>query len=310
MGKVPALRGRGGGVKGGEQETAVGDFGGAVLGVTGASGHVGRAVLGYLRQRGAKRVVAVTRDPAKLGDIEGIEVRQGDFYAPQSLDSAFAGIERLLVISTSNVGERLPHQLAAIDAAERAGVGHILYTSITSPYPHPTHLVSNDHFWTEARLFRTAGGWTALRDNLYADLLGWDFDRIVQSGKLMHAGGTGRRALVTRDDVAAAAAGALLTAEGQEIVDVSGPEALSYADIAAIVARVSGKPVEAVAVSHEQQLEGMKAAGLPPALAEAFAGFDVAVARGALAVTGDGVERFAGRTPTPVEQMLRAGKRA
>ena len=112
------------------------DFSNSVLGVTGASGYVGRAVIASLKARGASRIVAITRDPAKIADIEGVEVRAGDFAKPETLEAAFKGIDRLLLISTSDVGIRLPHQIAAIDAAERAGVGHILYTSITSPYPH------------------------------------------------------------------------------------------------------------------------------------------------------------------------------
>lgn len=282
------------------------DFSNAVLGVTGASGYVGRAVIAGLKARGARKIVAITRDPSRIADIEGVEARAGDFYAPDGLAAAFAGVDRLLLISTSNVGERLPHQVAAVDAAERAGVSHILYTSITAPYPHPRHAVQNDHFWTEARMFQTKGGWTALRDNIYADFIVWEATKTLEAGKILHAAGDGRRALVFRDDIAAAAAGALLTAEGREIVDVSGPQALSYADIAAILSQVGGKPVEAVGVSHEEQLAGMKAAGLPPVVAEAFAGFDVAVRQGKLAVLGDGVQRFAGREPLSVEAALRA----
>ena len=112
--------------------------------------------------------------------------------------------------------------------------------------------------------------------------------------------------MVFRDDIAAAAAGALLTAEGREVVDVSGPQALSYADIAAILSQIGGKPVEAVEVPHEAQLDGMLKGGLPPVIAEAFAGFDVAVKQGKLAVLGDGVQRFAGREPLSVEAALRA----
>jgi NAD(P)H dehydrogenase (quinone) len=211
-----------------------------------------------------------------------------------------------LLISADTVGSRIDHQLAAIDAAEQAGVGHILYTSITSPYPHPRHGVQNDHFWTEARLFQTKGGWTSLRDNIYADFIVWEAQKTLEAGKLFHAAGDGRRAIVFRDDIAAAAAGALLTAEGREIVDVSGPDVLTYADIAAILTRVGGKQVEAIDIPHEAQLDGMLKGGLPPALAEAFAGFDVAVKAGKLAVVGDGVQRFAGREPLGVEAALRA----
>ena len=282
------------------------DFSNSVLGVAGAGGYVGQAVIANLKARGAKRIVAVTRDPGKVMFPEGVEVRQGDFYKPESLATAFKGIDRLLLISTSNIGERLPHQVAAVDAAERAGVGHILYTSITAPYPHPTHGVSNDHFWTEARLFQTKGGWTSLRDNIYADFIVWEAQKTLDAGKIFHAAGDGKRAIIFRDDIAAAAAGALLTAEGREVVNVSGPVALSHADIAALLSRIGGKPVEAVDVGHEAQVDGMLKAGLPKGLAEALAGFDVAEKTGALAVVGDGVQRFAGREPLSLEAALTA----
>ena len=280
------------------------DFSNSVLGVSGASGYVGRAVIAELKRRGAKKIVAITRDASKIADLDGVEVRTADFYKPETLAAAFKGIDRLLVISTSNIGERLPHQIAAIDAAEKAGVGHIIYTSITAPYPHPTHAVSNDHFWTEARLFQTKGGWTALRDNIYADFIVWEAQKTLDAGQIFHAAGDGKRAIVFRDDIAAAAAGALLTAEGREVVNVSGPMALSHADIAALLSRIGGKPVQAVDVGHEAQLDGMLKAGLPKGLAEALAGFDVAEKTGALAVIGDGVQRFAGREPLSLEAAL------
>jgi len=280
------------------------DFSNSVLGVSGASGYVGRAVIAELKRRGAKKIVAITRDPSKIADIEGVEARTADFYQPETLASAFKGIDRLLLISTSNIGERLPHQVVAIDAAEAAGVGHVLYTSITAPYPHATHAVSNDHFWTEARLFQTKGGWTSLRDNIYADFIVWEAQKTLEAGQIFHAAGDGKRAVVFRDDIAAAAAGALLTAEGREVVNVSGPAALSHADIAALLSRIGGKPVQAIDIGHEAQLDGMLKAGLPPELAHALAGFDIAEKAGALAVIGDGVQRFAGREPLSVEAAL------
>jgi NAD(P)H dehydrogenase (quinone) len=280
------------------------DFSNSVLGVAGAGGYVGRAVIANLKARGANKIVAVTRDPAKMADIDGIEVRQGDFSKPETLDAAFKGIDRLLLISTDTIGVRIGHQVSAIDAAENAGVDHILYTSIAGPYPHPTHAVSNDHFWTEARLFQTRGDWTSLRDNIYADFIVWEAQKTLEAGKIFHAAGDGKRAIVFRDDIAAAAAGALLTAEGREVVNVSGPVALSHADIAALLSRIGGKTVEAVDVGHAAQVDGMLKAGLPPALAEAFAGFDVAEKTGALALVGDGVQRFAGREPLSLEAAL------
>src|SRR5690606_33863773 len=116
-----------------KRSSEMADFSDSTIGVTGASGHLGRAVIGYLKARGARQVVGITRTPGKLADIAGIEARTGDFGDAAGLAQAFAGIDRLLVISADRIGERLAGQVAAIDAAERAGVGHVAYTSIAAP---------------------------------------------------------------------------------------------------------------------------------------------------------------------------------
>lgn len=283
------------------------DFSNSTLGVTGAGGQLGRAVIGYLQARGATRVVAITRDPAKLVSLDGVDVRHGDFDTPSSLDAALSGIDRLLVVSTDKLGApgaRIVQHTAAIDAAERAGVSHLVYTGLTNPYPDAKAAIANDHFWTEARIARFAGDWTILRENLYMDLVLGDAERAVASGKLIHATGDGRRAYVTRDDVAATAAGALLTATGRSIHDVTGSEALSLEDVAATIARASGRPVEATGITGEALVAGMVAHGLPQPLAEALAAFDTDTARGLYALPTDTVRRLAGREPTTLAAFL------
>lgn len=286
------------------------DFSTSTIAVTGAAGQLGRAVLGYLQTRGAKRIVAITRDPAKLATLRGVEIRRGDFDDANSLNAVFAGVDRLLVISTDAVGlpgGRSRQHVAAIDAAERAGVSYVAYTSIASPYPSDAALVANDHFWTEARITQFKGDWTLLRNNIYMDMV--DVGRTAASGQLIHAAGDGRKALVTRDDCAAAAAGALLTATGRIVEEVSGPELLSAQDIAAAVADTAGTPVTAVGITGEALVAGMVEHGLPDTLAKAFAAFDTDAARGLYGVTSDAVARLAGRAPTTFREFL-AGTRA
>lgn len=282
------------------------DFSNSTIGVTGASGQLGRAVIAQLQQRGAKKIVAITRDPAKLADLHGVDVRAGDFSNPASLAAAFKGVERLLVISTDTVGipgGRHVQHTAAIDAAERAGVKHIVYTSISNPYPSDTALVANDHFWTEQRLFAVRGDWTALRNNIYMDMLLHDAPRGLASGKWFHAAGDGQKSFVTRDDVAATAAGVLLTTTGKSVIDVGGAP-VTMDEVTAAVAKAAGKPVEPVAITGEQAIAGMTGAGLPANLAAAFAAFDTDTARGLFAVTSDAVERLGGRRPTTVAEFL------
>lgn len=282
------------------------DYSNSTIAVTGASGQLGRAVIGYLKARGAKHIVGVTRDPSKLQDL-GVDVRHGDFNDPASLDTAFKGIDRLLVISTDAVGVpggRSRQHIAAIDAAERVGVSYVAYTSIASPYPSDVALVANDHFWTEVRLAQFKGDWTLLRNNIYMDVI--DVGRAIGTGQLVHAAGEGRKALVARDDCAAAAAGALLTATGRTVVDISGPELLSQADVGTTIARVTGKPVATNAISGDALVAGMVQHGLPEALARAFAAFDSDTQRGLFSITSGDTERLSGRKPTSLRDFLAA----
>ena len=119
------------------------DFSNSALGVTGAAGPFGRTVVETLLARGAKKIVAITRSPDKLADLaeKGVTVRAGDFDDAKSIDAAFAGIDRLLIVSTDKIGvpgARLAQHRAAMDAARRAGVKHLIYTSIPTPYPSST----------------------------------------------------------------------------------------------------------------------------------------------------------------------------
>ena len=287
------------------------DFANSTLGVTGAAGPFGRLVVETLLARGAKHVVAITRSPDKLADLaaKGVTVRAGDFDDAKSLDAAFAGIDRLLIISTDKLGgpgARLAQHVVAVEAAKRAGVKHLIYTSIPNPYPSATAQVADDHFWTEQAIIATGLTWTFLRNSLYMDLLVGQFPQIAATGQLIHAAGSGRRNLVSRADCAVAAAGALLTADGKTIENVTGREALTLDEVAAIVGQKLGKPVAAVAIPGEAQIAGMIQHGLPENLATTFSAFDTDTARGYFALTGDAVERFGGRKPETLAEFLAA----
>jgi NAD(P)H dehydrogenase (quinone) len=281
------------------------DFSASTLGVTGASGHLGRAVITNLLARGAKHVVAITRDPSKLSDLASrVEVRAADFRDPASLTGAFAGIDRLLIVSTDDFDDRAGQHIRAIDAAEKSGVGHVVYTSVTSLYPDPTSFVSDSHFWTEARLIRSGMTWSILRNNLYADYLLPAAQQAIATGQLFHASQSGRRAYVTRDDCAAAAAGALLSADGRRIFDISGPEALSSDDLAALFASLAGRPVTAQHLPADALIAGMRQAGVPDVMANVLTRFDTDAAQGYLGIVTNAVEQLTGRPPESVAAFL------
>jgi NAD(P)H dehydrogenase (quinone) len=287
------------------------DFSNSTLGVTGAAGPFGRTVVETLLARGAKKIVAITRTPDKLADLaaEGVTVRAGDFDDAKSLDAALTGVDRLLIISTDKLGApgaRLAQHLAAVEAANRAGVKHIVYTSIPSPYPSAQAQVADDHYWTEQAIIATGANWTFLRNSLYMDLVLSQLPQLQATGQLIHAAGSGRRNVVSRADCAVTAAGALLTADGKSIENVTGQEALSLDEIAAIVGKSIGKPISAVAIPRTALIKGMVDHSLPENLAVTLSAFDTDTARGYFALTGDAVERFAGKKPTTLTEFLAA----
>lgn len=251
--------------------------------VTGASGQMGRRVLELLLAAKAETIIAVTRTPEKLNDFaeKGIIVRYGNFDEPSSLAQAFQGADRLLLISTDVLGEqdkRLNQHVTAVKAAEDAGVSHVLYTSITEATDTPV-LFAPDHAGTEDALAKSSMNWTILRNNLYMDLLIPTLNQAYQMGSLVKATGDGKTAYVTREDCTQAAAGALLSSfNGQRIVDVTGPEAFSQAEIARIASTVTGQHLNFVAVEKAAMIEGMVGAGLPQPVAEIYASIDTAIA--------------------------------
>lgn len=282
--------------------------------VTGAGGHLGRRVVELLLEAKAGKVIAATRDPAKLADLaaKGAELRRADFDDPASLDAAFKGVDRLLIISTDSVvepGKRLRQQKAAVAAAARAHVGHVIYTSMLNPEPGSLIPFAPDHYETEQALTKSGLPHTILRVSWYAENLLRSLPSILSSGKWYSSAGEGRVANIARDDVARAAAAALIKAPGGRF-DLTGPELLTTRQIAAIIADVFGKKVEVVPVSDEQLLAGMIAAGVPKPFAELGVAFEANTRAGKIDLVSDAVAKLTGKPPVPLRDILAANKSA
>ena len=273
--------------------------------VTGASGKLGRRVVELLLEKDAGSIIATTRDPAKLADLaaRGVDVRKADFDDEASLVAAFTGADRALLVSTDALDRREAAQLRAVKAFEAAGVKHVVYTSVPSPET-TLATVGASHAATEKALAASTLDYTALRNNLYADLLLASLPGAVKSGQLVDAKPRGKVAWVTREDCARTAAGALVSATGRSALDVTGPEAVDSDTLAAIVAEVTGRPVAHVAVPTESLVDGMVQHGLPKFVAELFASFDAAAEKGQLEDVTDTVAKFAGRPPQSVKSFL------
>ena len=279
--------------------------------VTGAGGHFGRLAVEELLAKGALKIVAGTRDTAKLVDLaeRGVDVRHLDFDDAASVASAFAGVDRALIISTV-AANRTEQQTNAVAAAKAAGVKHVVYTSAPNARPNSNAGGITDHYWTEQAIAASGLDFTLLRNHIYSDMTIYGAGAALASGQLFDAtNGLGRN-YVTRADTARTAAGALLSATGREILDVTGPAPVTQEQIAALYTKLTGKPVARVGLTGEQLLGGLEAAGVPAFMATLLVAFDLDAAAGHHAVTTDVVERFSGRKPETLEAFLTANKAA
>lgn len=278
--------------------------------IAGASGQLGQGTAERLLERiSAGELVLVTREPAKLAAFaeRGASVRQGDFDDPASLAAAFAGVERLLLISTDALGRRVAQHVAAIEAAKGVGVRHVAYTSIGNPTDGNPAGVVGEHKPTEEALAASGLEWTFLRNALYAEYRVPGLQHAIASGRLVHNHGTGRSAWVSRDDCAAVAA-AVLAGDGHAgtAYDVTGPELLSGDDLAAIASEVGGVPVEAVSVDDDTFVAGLVESGMPEAYALLLASFGRAIREGQLDQLTTVVPDLTGRAARSLRDLLAA----
>ncbi|SDA45966.1 SDR family oxidoreductase [Mesorhizobium qingshengii] len=287
--------------------------------VTGASGQLGRSVINHLLDTfkvPAARIIATTRTPASLADLaaRGVTVRAADFDDPSSLAEAFQGADRVLIISTNELaiqGKRREQQLAAVAAAKQAGVAHLLYTSMPSPEPGSPVLFAPDHHGTEQAIKASGIPHTIFRNSWYDENLFMSLPQTLASGHWYTSAGDGRISYGARDDLAAAiAAGLASGADDSKTYTLTGPEAYTVAEVAALVTDVTGKPIQVIQLSDEALTEGMKSAGLPEPIARLLVSFDAATRVGGLGMVTDSVEKLSGRKSIPLKQFLETNKAA
>ena len=284
------------------------DFAQQTLLVTGAGGHLGRLAVEELLARGARNVIAGTRDISTLADLQqkGARLRRVDFDE-SDLSAAFAGVDRVLLVSTATP-DRREQQRRAVEAATAAGAQHIVYTSAPNARPNSSVGGIADHYWTEIAIAASGLGFTLLRNHIYAEAALMGLDAARASGQLFDATAGKGRSYVTRADCARTAAGALLSGEGQEIYDVSGPQAVTQEELAALLSSLAGRTITRVPLSGEQLRAGLSQAGLPPFLVDLLVAFDLDAAEGHHAIVADTVEHFTSRKPQSLADFLAAAK--
>ena len=277
--------------------------------VTGATGQLGRLVVAeLLKTVPAGRLSVVTRDPGKAADLaaRGVSVHAADFDHPETLDRAFAGVDRLLMISSDAVGRRVGQHRNAIAAAKRAGVTLLAYTSILHADTTPLGLAA-EHKVTEADLRASGVPFVLLRNGWYTENYNSFVRPAVDHGAVIGSAGGGRVSAASRADYAAAAA-AVLSTDGHagKAYELAGDGAFTMAEYAAEVAKQSGKPV----VYNDLPEAAYKAAligfGLPEPLAGLLADSDVGVSKGALFDDARQMSKLIGRPTTPLATVVAA----
>ncbi|WP_213955611.1 SDR family oxidoreductase [Variovorax sp. dw_954] len=271
--------------------------------ITGATGQLGRLVIrALLRTVPASDIVAAVRSPDKAKDLAalGVAVRQADYTKPDTLRTAFAGADRLLLISSSELGQRASQHRAAIDAAKAVGVKFIAYTSILRADTSPLS-VAVEHLATEVMLGESGLPFALLRNGWYTEnYTGWT-GAAVAGGALIGSAGDGRIASAARADYAEAAA-AVLTRDNQAglVYELAGDSAYTLADLAAEIAKQSGKPVAYKSLSEAEHKAALLGFGLPGPIAAMLADSDVGASKGALFDDGGQLGKLIGRPTTPM----------
>lgn len=285
-----------------------------MIAITGAAGQLGRLVLAALQaaqKSGALAptpLVAVVRHPEKAADLaaQGITVRQGDYDQPATLASALQGVQKLLLISSSEVGKRAPQHSNVIAAAEAAQVGLVAYTSVLHAPDSPLGLAA-EHRQTEARLAASGLPHVILRNGWYTENYLAGLPAALAHGVLLGAAGSGRIASAPRADYAEAAA-RVLTLPGQagKVYELAGDEAYTLADLAAEVSRCTGRTIPYQDLPEAEYRRILIQAGLPEGLAALLADSDAGAARGALDDHSGQLHQLLGRPTASWRALVRA----
>jgi NAD(P)H dehydrogenase (quinone) len=291
--------------------------------ITGASGHLGRSVTEkLLEQLDPAELILTTRHPQSLRHLaeRGADVRHADFDRPETLEAAFRGGDNMLLISTLSVGRRAKQHRNAIEAAVKAGVKHIAYTSSGGARPDNPAMVIQDHLQTEAALRESGAAYTILRNALYAEVPVLNIGpRAFRAGKWIGSAADGRVPFVAKADCIACAA-RVLTSKGHEgaTYEITGPELLSYRDAAALTSEVGGKAIEYVVIGDGEMLDMLISAGVPrryeegmetefgTSSAEDIVSYERGIRGGYFALLSDHVARLLGRPPVSLRALYEA----
>ena len=279
--------------------------------VTGASGALGQLVCRDLVAARQQNIIAASRTPEKLAALAhaGIEPRRLDFDDPATLDAAFSGVGRALIISTDELarpGHRQRQHAAALEAAGRNGVRHVAYTSMPNPEASVAIPFAADHIAMEAALRSSGLAHSSLRNSWYQENLLAYLPQIVRDGVWFTAAGNGQIAYVARADAAAAAAKVLASDEGFGEVDVAGSEALTVEQIAVLLGEALSRPIRVEHVGRDRLERELARQGVSPAVIHMVAVTEANQAAGHFDVSPYAMTALTERQPKTISDFFRA----
>lgn len=271
------------------------------IAITGATGQLGRLAIAALKARGATPI-ALVRDTAKATDL-GVPARAFDYRTADA--AALAGVETLVLISSNDFDDRAGQHRKAITAAKEAGVGRIIYTSILKGDASPM-ILAQDHIATEAAIRDSGMAFTILRNGWYTENYTGALGAALEHGAILGAAAEGRVSTAARKDYAEAIAVTALDAgHTGKIYELAGDEGYTLAELAAEVARQSGKPVGFVNLPQADYAKALEGFGLPAGFAAVLADSDARAGEGALFDDSRTLSRLIGRATTPLAATVR-----
>lgn len=280
--------------------------------VTGATGHYGKAAIDFLLKKGisANNITALVRDESKAEDLKnkGINLKVGDYDNYNSLVEAFENVDKLLLVSFTDISKREKQHQNAINAAKEAGVKHIVYTGFArknETEASPLALLAKSHIETEKNIKAAGIPYTILDNNLYFDTIPmFAGERVLETGIFFPAG-DGKAAFALRNDMAEAAAN-ILTSEGHEnrTYSFSNTENVSFQQIADILGELKGKDIQYISPDVKTYKDTLSKAGVPVEYAELLTGFGEAIQQGEFTSENTDLSKILGRKPLSLKEFL------
>ncbi|MEI2387117.1 SDR family oxidoreductase [Breoghania sp. JC706] len=283
--------------------------------VTGASGQLGHlAVEALLKRVPAANVAVLVRSAEKAAPLKalGVDIRIGDYDKPETLEAAFKGIDRLLLISSSEVGKREVQHGNAIAAAKRAGVGFIAYTSLLHAHSGKLRILSGEHIATEKALAASGIPHALLRNGWYTENLVQALPGAIERGVYASAAGDAPFSTASRADYAEAAAVVLSaeTVEPGRVYELAGDQAFTLTEFVAEAARQAGKPIAYHSLPEADYRAALVGAGLPAPVADMLADSDTGAAKGGLFDDSHTLSKLIGRPTTPFAETIATALKA